>query len=80
MVTAKTSSKGQLVIPKSIRDALHIKSGTLLELRVVADHIEIYPLPEDPVGAFRGSLKGRESLANELISEHRKEVEQDAKR
>ena len=52
MLTAKTSSKGQ---------------------------IEVRPLSVDPIAELRGSLKGRPSLANKLIKEHRNEVKKDAK-
>lgn len=49
----------------------------LLELRVSSDHIELWQMPKDPIAAFRGSLAGDVSLADELISEHAVEVERD---
>lgn len=80
MQTAKTSSKGQIVIPKPMRDQLGIKPGARVELKLADRLIEIRPLPEDPVREIRGSLKGRPSLADRLIKEHRQEVKRDAKR
>ncbi len=80
METARTSSKGQIVIPKGIRDKVGIKPGSLVEIKLANNHIEIVPLPEDPIKALRGTLKGRKSLATQLIKEHRQEVQRDAKR
>ncbi len=80
MQTARTSSKGQIVIPKHIRDKVGLKPGSLVEVKLANDHIEIIPLPGDPIKAFRGALIGRKSFAGQLIKEHRREVRQDAKR
>lgn len=80
METARTSSKGQIVIPKGIRDKVGLKPGTLVEIRYAKGHIEIVPLPKDPIKALRGALKGQKSLAGQLINEHRLEVKKDAKR
>lgn len=77
MITVKSLTKGQVVIPVEIRRKFGIEPGTLLEVRAVDDHIELYPLPQDPVRALRGSLKGGSSLADELIHEHREEVERE---
>ena len=80
MQIARTSSKGQIVIPKDIRHKMGLKPGTLVEVRHGNGHIEIIPLPKDSVKALRGTLKGRTSLASQLIKEHHLEVKKDAKR
>ncbi|GJM05749.1 MAG: hypothetical protein DHS20C09_17450 [marine bacterium B5-7] len=80
MNTVRTSSKGQIVIPKEIRDTQGIHPGSLVEVRLADKHIEIIPLPEDPISAQRGTLRARKSLANQLINEHRREVRRDGKR
>lgn len=77
MHTVRTLSKGQVVIPAAVREALGIKSGTLLDLEVCGDHIELRPVPADPIAAFCGSLAGGESLADGLTKEHQREVERD---
>jgi len=74
MQTIRTLAKGQVVIPAEVRRRLGIEPGDMLEIRVVDDHIELSPLPDDPIGAFCGSLSGKESLADGLIEEHRREV------
>jgi AbrB family looped-hinge helix DNA binding protein len=60
METIRASSKGQIVIPKSIRESLDIRSGTELDVELIpgegfkvtrrdADHVE-------RVGKLAGSL------------------------
>ena len=67
----KTSSKGQVVIPKKMRQRLNIKTGQALEISFADDHLEIRPLPADPIHHLRGILKGGPSLARELLRERR---------
>ena len=69
MAIAKVSSKGQVVIPNEIRKKLGITPGKRLLFRVVEDHVEITPLPDDPISTIRGALKGGASLAKELLAE-----------
>jgi AbrB family looped-hinge helix DNA binding protein len=80
MLTLKTLAKGQVVIPAELRRKFGIEPGSLIEIRAAADHLELYPLPRDPIAAFRGSIKKGPSLAKKLIAEHRVEVKRDAKR
>lgn len=79
MQTMNVLNKGQIVIPAEIRHRYGIKPGTPLEIREVGDHLELYLLPSDPIVAFRGSLKATDSLADQMIEDHQKEVAQDAK-
>jgi AbrB family looped-hinge helix DNA binding protein len=75
MPVVKTSSKGQIVIPKEIRDKLGIGPGKKVLLRVVGEHAEIVPLPDSPIKFMRGMLKAEISLAEELLRERRKDDE-----
>ncbi|MGH8615545.1 MAG: AbrB/MazE/SpoVT family DNA-binding domain-containing protein [Gammaproteobacteria bacterium] len=77
MLKVNVLAKGQIVIPAEIRQRLGIKPGTAVELREAEDHFEIFPLPADPIAAFRGSLKAAPSLADPLIGEHAMEVRDD---
>ena len=45
METITLSSKGQLVIPKAIRDNAHIVAGAQFEVRYVEGEIRLRPLP-----------------------------------
>lgn len=73
MPIVKTSSKGQIVIPKQIREKLGIVPGKRVLFRLVGTHAEIVPLPDEPVKATRGMLKSDTSLAEELLKERRKD-------
>ena len=79
MPVVKTSSKGQIVIPKVIREKLGITPGKRILLRVVDEHAEITPLPDDPIREMRGFLKGGKSLTKELLSERKKDNKIDEK-
>lgn len=49
MAIVKTHTKGQIIMPKRIRDKLGIKPGKALSVELVNDHVEIRPLPDDPI-------------------------------
>ncbi len=73
MTVIKTSGKGQVVIPKEVRDKLGIGPGSRMVIRVVGNHAELFPLPDDPIAALRGALKGGASMADELLEERMKD-------
>ena len=79
MSIIKTSSKGQIVIPKDIRKKIGITPGKKVLLQIVDQHVEITPVPDDPIKALRGALKGGPSLAENLLSERKKDNEIDEK-
>ena len=64
METTRISSKGQVVIPKAIRDRLHLEAGAVLSVGVEDDAIVLHQvrkalrLPtESEVNAVAGCLK-----------------------
>jgi AbrB family looped-hinge helix DNA binding protein len=79
MSVVRTSSKGQIVIPKKIREQLGITPGKKVLLRVVGDHAEMTLLPDDPIKASRGIFKGGASLADDLLAERKKDNKIDEK-
>lgn len=74
MPSVTLSSKGQIVVPKEIRDALGIKPGQKVMLKVVKDHAEIIPLPEDPVKGFCGIFEKGSSLTKALLKDRKEEA------
>lgn len=60
MSTTVLSSKGQLVIPKEMREALHLRSGD--RLRVTAEGSRIVLEPERSAGAKLVRRNGRTVL------------------
>ena len=56
MATTTVSPKFQVVIPKEIREKLHLKSGQ--KMSVVTKGGIIYFVPEKPLESFRGFLRG----------------------
>lgn len=74
MAIVKTHPKGQVIIPKDIRDQLGIKPGKALSIARVGDHIEIKPLPDDPIEFLTGYFQDQpESMASELLEERRRD-------
>ena len=74
MSIVKTHPKGQIILPKKIRDKLGIKPGTVLSVKLVDDHAEIRPLPNDPIEFLTGILKDHPgSMAKELIEERKRD-------
>ncbi len=56
MPTINLSPKFQIVIPKAVRNALHLIPGQQLEARVTDGKIELIPL--QPMQAARGLFPG----------------------
>lgn len=55
-VTARLSSKGQVTVPRAVRDALSLEEGDRLVFRVEGDHAVLARTP-DPL-ALAGSVSG----------------------
>ena len=56
METVTISPKYQVVIPKSIREALGLRPGQRIQAMQVGDRVELVPIV--PVAQMRGFLKG----------------------
>ena len=73
------SSKGQLVIPKKIREALGIKPRQKVLLQLANNHVIIEPLPENPVEHFCGIFKEGSSLTRALLKERKEDMRREEK-
>jgi len=77
MAAVVTSGKGQVVIPKKEREMIGIKPGSKVIVELVNDHIEIRPLPEDPVEHFCGIFKEGSSLTRALLKERKEDLKRE---
>ena len=78
MPIVKTHRKGQIIMPKEIRDKLGIRSGSMVSVELVNDHVEIRPLPDDPIEFLTGIFETHPtSLAAELLEERGKDDQTD---
>ncbi|MBP1912207.1 AbrB/MazE/SpoVT family DNA-binding domain-containing protein [Thermococcus stetteri] len=73
MVTVKVSSKGQIVLPKSIREKLGINPGDEVEVLDFGNEIVIVPIKKDV--RLRGLVKFGKSV-REILKETRAEEEE----
>lgn len=81
MPMVNSTAKGQIVIPKEIRKELGIKPGQRLAIKVVDDHAEIRPLPENPIEYLCGIFKDyKGSLAEELSKEKQEDLRYEEKK
>ncbi|HHY38758.1 MAG TPA: AbrB/MazE/SpoVT family DNA-binding domain-containing protein [Clostridia bacterium] len=81
METVTLSSKGQLVLPKSIRDRLSLSPGGRLMVSLVDGKVVLEPIYEKTRPGWRkwgGALRG-EPLLTEHMAEHNAEVTHDEK-
>ncbi len=79
MPVATVSSKGQLVIPKEIREILGLKPKQKVLLKIVKNHAVIEPLPEKPVENFCGIFKEGTSLTKALLKQRREDKKHEEK-
>lgn len=70
MEEIKLSSKGQLVVPKYMRDSLGVKPGSVLLASLEGGSIVLVPKPADPLEAMK---KAGEELSLKNIRREIKE-------
>lgn len=86
---AKVSAKGWVVIPKEIRDSMGLEPGDEMRLlflpplengKGVSGRLSVYRVSPGDTGSDRGRfehLRGEKLMTEELVEEHRAEVERD---
>jgi len=62
MPVAKITSKGQLTVPRQIRERLGVGPGDSLEFRFVNDHVEVTPVRRRRLEEFRGLFRVEHAL------------------
>jgi len=88
METVKLSTKGQIVIPKDIRESHHLAAGTEFVIAFMGDEIRLKPIPTFPTTLAEEGMgylarKGRKPLSDDetefAIGEMLKEADKTAK-
>lgn len=79
MTIVKTLAKGQVVIPKLIRDQLEIKVGSQFLIQVIGKDLVMKPLPKDPIKALHGFLKRGGPSTADLLRMRREERAREAR-
>lgn len=77
MKVVQMSQKGQILIPKKMRNRYGVKPGSKVQILEERDGLLIKAAPDDPIEAACGFIEGDFSLTEDLIQEHRKEVERE---
>lgn len=67
------STRGQVVIPKEIRQALGLKAGTKLRVQLQGQRIILESIKPDLGSRLYGKYKGAD-LLGELEEEHKREL------
>jgi AbrB family looped-hinge helix DNA binding protein len=80
MSVVRTLAKGQVVIPKALRQSLGITPGTRLHVRVEGGALILVPLPDDPIRALRGIARGGPSLTRALLDDRKEDREREEKK
>ena len=70
--TVSFSTKGQVVIPRRLREELEIEEGTKAVVYREADHIVLKPITRAHISRLRGSLKGTGAM-RAFLTERKRE-------
>jgi AbrB family looped-hinge helix DNA binding protein len=78
-ISSKVTSKGQVVIPKKLREKYGIHTATAIRWIEKDQGILMVPESEDPIVEARGMLKGS-GILKAYMKEKRREKEKENKR
>ena len=78
-LSSKVTSKGQVVIPKKLREKYGIRSATAIRWIEKEQGILMVPESEDPIVAARGMLKGS-GILKAYLKEKTREKKRENKR
>jgi AbrB family looped-hinge helix DNA binding protein len=75
-MTTRLSTKGQVVIPREVRERLGLVRNTELRVEVEEDRVVLTPIRREAWRRLRGALPGLD-LTAALEREHREEIERE---
>jgi AbrB family looped-hinge helix DNA binding protein len=73
-------ARGQTVVPKKVREALGIEYGTRLHWEIREGAVNVIPMPQNPVQASIGLLKGKAFTLAHFLQERAAERSQERAR
>ena len=73
VMQSRLSSKGQIILPKAIRQSLGLLPGARFDVRIEAGAIILQPLKSDVIARLYGAFPDDDFLTD-LEAEHRQEV------
>ena len=76
MKLIKLSSKGRVVLPKDIREALGLSTGTILKVSCQGQQIVLEPVATSMIDRLYGKFAGA-SFLNDLKVEQQQEIQRD---
>lgn len=76
---SKVTSKGQVVIPKNIREKYRIDTSTVINWVEKEQGILMVPVVDDPILSARGMLKGSGLLRSYLQEKYSEKQREDRK-
>jgi AbrB family looped-hinge helix DNA binding protein len=69
MTVSTVSAKGQVLIPKALRQKYGLKAGTKVHFIEYGGGLYMAPVPDDPIEALHGKFAGGPSMTAELLAE-----------
>ena len=79
ILQARVSSRGQIALPKAVRDQLGLTEGMRLTVKVEGEEVILRKAPEGNWRQWDGRFRGSNLLAD-LAAERGRELEHDRKR
>ena len=67
----KVTKRGQVSVPSEVRKQLSIGPNTTLEWTIEGNAVRVFPIPSDPINAFRGS--GPKGQVQRLLRERQRD-------
>jgi len=76
MAIVTVSTKGQIVIPKEVRERFGLRPGTKIDIKLKGNEITLKPMRENVSDRLYGKYRGVD-LLKDLKEEHYREVKRE---